>query len=73
MREMPPTDAISWVVVWCGVGMHALSMTLEAHLAAFEGFMSVPWTASAVGPKLLLNERVVPFRSFDTDVRNTLH
>ena len=73
MREVPPTDAISWVVVWCGVSMHALSMTLEAHLAAFEGFMSVPWTASAVGPKFLLNERVVSFCSYDTDVGKTLH
>jgi hypothetical protein len=73
VRERPPADAISWVVAWCGVSMHALSATLEAHLAALESFLSVPGAVSAAGQKFLLNERVVSFCFYGTDVRRTLH
>jgi hypothetical protein len=58
---------------WCALGLYAFSMTVEAQMAAFEGFLSVPEIASAIGQQAALSEQVMAFYSHDTDVQTTLH
>jgi hypothetical protein len=72
-REAPRDPAISWFAAWCGLGLHALSTTVEAQMAVFESFLSVPQIASAIRQQALLNEQVMAFYSYGTDVRITLH
>lgn len=73
LRESPRDAAVSWFAVWCGLGLHAISTTVEAQMAVFESFLSVPQIASAVRHQALLNEQVMAFYSYGTDVRDTLH
>ena len=72
-REGTRDPAVSWFAAWCGLGLHALSTTVEAQMAVFESFLSVPQIASAIRQQALLNEQVMAFYSYGTDVRITLH
>ena len=72
-REAPRDPAVSWFAAWCGLGLHAFSTTVEAQMAVFESFLSVPQIASAIRQQALLNEQVMAFYSYGTDVRTTLH
>ncbi len=72
-REAPRDAAVSWFAAWCGLGLHALSTTVEAQMSLFESFLSVPQIASAIRQQALLGEHVMAFYSHGTDVRTTLH
>jgi hypothetical protein len=72
-RERRRDAGVSWFAAWCGLGLQALSTTVETQMAIFESFLSVPQIASAIRQQALLNEQVIAFYSQGTDVRNTLH
>jgi hypothetical protein len=68
-----PDDAMAWLAQWCGLGLHALSTTVEAHIAAIETLLSVPQVASALRQQMLLNQQMMSFCASSRDVRKTLH
>jgi hypothetical protein len=72
-REGRREAAVSWFAAWCGLGLQAISTTVEAQMAVLESFLSVPQIASAIRHHALLNEQVMAFYSHGTDVRKTLH
>jgi hypothetical protein len=72
-REGPHDAVVSWLAAWCGLGLHAISTTVEAQMVVFESFLNVPQIASAIRHQTLLSEHVMAFYSHSTDVRTTLH
>lgn len=66
-------ETFSWFASWCGLGLQAISTTVEAQIAAMETILRVPPIASVLRQQVLINEHVMAFYALRPSVRSTLH
>jgi hypothetical protein len=73
MSSRAQDAAVEWFAQWYGLGLRALSTTVEAQLAAFETMLRAPQVATVVRQHIVLNEHMMSMYASTPDVRKTLH
>lgn len=64
--------AVSWLTVWCALGLRAFSATVEAQLKAVEGILLVPDGECGLRHEAFSESRLA-FSTAGPVIRNTVH
>jgi hypothetical protein len=66
-------DPVALLAAWYGVGLQAISSTVEAQMAAMESLFRLPHVASALRSQVMLSQHVLAFSASKQVCPRILH